>query len=69
MSRADPDQPNLGVGNASAQLVARLQFIRIKLVRTALDVDAGEPAFVFGRQVRTDLRFVNLIATAGEVLP
>ena len=41
VARADPDQPDLCIGNASVQLVAGLQLFIINLIRAALDVDGG----------------------------
>src|SRR5262249_46371940 len=68
VARADPDQPDLSTGNASSQLVTRLQFILIDLIRAALDVDGCEFPLVLGRQVGTVLHFINLIATSGKLL-
>src|SRR5262245_47735083 len=66
VARADPHKPDLSVGGASPQFVTGLQFIRLYLVRSALDVDGHKLVLVLGLEVGTDIVLVNGIAPLRE---
>src|SRR5258708_22741552 len=65
-TRADPHHPNLSLGDASAQVIACLQLIRIHLVGTTLDIDGYELTLVVGLELGTDVILVNCVATMRE---
>jgi hypothetical protein len=53
VARADFDQPNFSIPNASAQPVTRFQFVVIDFVLAGVDVDGGELAFGISREMRS----------------
>jgi hypothetical protein len=63
---ADPHHPNLRLGKAGSQSVARLEFIRIHLVAGGLNIDGRKLACVFSLEMATDVVFVNRVAALGE---
>src|SRR5581483_8819942 len=68
VARADPHQPDLGVGDACIQFFTRRQLILGNLVCPAFDVHGGELPFVLGLEVRAALLFVDSIAAPGKFL-
>src|SRR5260370_39984476 len=66
VTRADPDQPDLSLGNASVQLVTSRQFIHSNFVPPALDVDGCKFAFVFVLEMGANIAFVNGVAATGK---
>src|SRR5262245_16679200 len=64
---ADAHHPNLGLGNAGAELVSRLQLIAVKLERSRFDVDHRELILVGGLELGADLVLVDGVPTPREL--
>src|SRR5260370_24504391 len=65
-TRANPHYPNLRLRNAEPQSVARLKFVHVHLVGTAIDVNGYEFALVVRLELGTDIVLVNRVATMRE---
>src|ERR1039457_3741753 len=68
VARADPDEPDLSLGNAGAQLVACRQFVDINLIGPAFDIDGRKLALVLGLELGQDVILVDRVATPGELI-
>src|SRR5260370_39089136 len=64
---ANPHHPNLSIGNAGTQLIARPQLIGRDLVRSCFDINRCKFANILGRELGPDICFVNGVPTPGEL--
>src|SRR5438552_3028148 len=67
MAIADPNHPNLRVGNALAQLVACFELIGIDHKLCTFDVNCCELALIIGLQLGADILLVNGVPTSSEL--